>query len=229
MPDAARAVELVRRVAGAVSFFKVGLELFTRGGPGVLDQIREAAGSGGCRLFLDLKLHDIPNTVAGAVRSAAALGVDLLTLHLGGGGAMVRAAVAAAPAGLDLLGVSVLTSSDAATLREIGVVDEVEAQVLRLAALGVENGLTGVVASPLETAALRQRFGGGLRIVTPGVRPADRTGPPDDQRRVMTPGDAIRAGADYLVVGRPISGQPDPRAAAERIAEEMAAALPPAA
>ena len=228
VPAAAAAVALVRRVADVVSFFKVGLELFTRCGPAVIEQVRAAAEeSGPCRIFLDLKLHDIPNTVAGAVRSAGASGVDFLTVHLSGGGAMLRAAVAEAPPALRLLGVSVLTSSDAGTLRETGVNDEVPAQVLRLADLGVRSGLRGIVASPLEIGALRARFGRDLRLVIPGVRPGDATAKPDDQRRVMTPGDAIRAGANYLVIGRPITGDPDPRAAANRIAQEMAANLPP--
>lgn len=228
VPDVAAAVALVRRVAGVVDFYKVGLELFTRSGPPVIEQIRAAAEAGGspCRIFLDLKLHDIPNTVAGAVRSAGALDVDLLTVHLSGGGAMLRAAVAEAPPTLRLLGVSVLTSSDAETLRETGVNDGVTIQVLRLAELGVESGLRGVVASPLEIVALRERFGRDLQLVIPGVRPVDRAQKPDDQRRVMTPGNAIRAGANYLVIGRPISGDPDPHAAAQRIAEEIAANLP---
>lgn len=227
VPDAAAAVALVRKVAGTVGFYKVGLELFTRCGPGVIDEIRrtaEAEGQAG-RIFLDLKLHDIPNTVAGAVRSAGNLGVDLLTVHLSGGGAMLRAAVAEAPPSLRLLGVSVLTSSDEDTLREAGVNDSVETQVLRLAALGWESGLCGVVASPLEIRVLRERFGRELLIVTPGVRPVQGSGLPDDQRRVLTPGAAIRAGADHLVVGRPIYGQPDPRQAALQIGEEIAAAM----
>ena len=184
----------------------------------------EAEGTA-CRIFLDLKLHDIPNTVGRAVRAAAALGVDMLTVHLSGGGAMLRAAAEQAPPGMLLLGVTVLTSSDARTLREIGVADNVEAQVLRLADLGVQNGLLGVVASPLETAALRQRHGARVKIVTPGVRPRWTTGKQDDQRRVLTPGQAIRAGADYLVIGRPISEAPDPGEAARRVAEEIAASL----
>ncbi len=227
VPDAEAAVRLVGQVAGVVTFFKVGLELFTRCGPSVIQRVREAAGgAGACRIFLDLKLHDIPNTVARAVRAAAAWDVDLLTLHLCGGGAMLQAAAQEAPDRMTLLGVTVLTSSNEQTLRETGVTDSVDAQVLRLAGLGVESGLRGVVASPLELAALRGQFGGDLQIVTPGVRPAGGSGVGDDQRRVMTPGEAIRAGADFLVIGRPIYEQTDPRAAALQIAEEMTAALP---
>ncbi len=227
MPDAAAAVRLVTQVAEVIRFYKVGLELFTRCGPSVIEQVRAAAdGSEPCRIFLDLKLHDIPNTVARAVRNAASLGVDMLTVHLAGGGAMIRAAASEAPENLLLLGVTVLTSSDAGTLRETGVSDDVETQVMRLARLGVDHGLRGVVASPLEVVALRARFGDRLKIVTPGVRPAWATGGGDDQRRVMTPGEAIRVGADYLVIGRPISGDPDPKAAARRIAEETAFVQP---
>lgn len=219
----AEAVRLVRELAGIITFYKVGLELFTRCGPGVVEEVRAAAG-GGCRIFLDLKLHDIPNTVRHAVRAAAALGVDLLTVHLAGGGAMLRAAASEATGNLRLLGVSVLTSSDEATLRETGVEGSVEAQVLRLASLGFEGGLRGVVASPLEIQALRTRFGAELTIVTPGVRPASAGGAADDQRRVLTPGQAVRAGADFLVIGRPITAQSHPRAAAQAIVDEILAA-----
>ena len=226
--DAGSALRLVESVAESVTFYKVGLELFTRCGPGIIAQIRAAADQQGVtgRVFLDLKLHDIPNTVGQAVSAAAQWGVEMLTVHLSGGGAMLRAAAAQSPAELLLLGVSVLTSSDADTLRETGVEADPETQVLRLAQLGVANGLRGVVASPLEAAALRQRHGAALRIVTPGVRPAWSAGGRDDQRRVLTPGEAIRAGADYLVIGRPISGAATPREAARRIAEEIAENLP---
>ena len=171
-----------------------------------------------------MKLHDIPNTVLHAVRAAAALGIDLLTVHLAGGGAMLRAAAQGAGDEVLLLGVTVLTSSDEATLRETGVAGSVEEQVLRLAALGAEFGLRGVVASPLEIRALRTRLGSGLKIVTPGVRPAVTGGTPDDQRRVLTPDEAVRAGADFLVIGRPITAQPDPRQAAQDIVDGIRAA-----
>jgi orotidine-5'-phosphate decarboxylase len=228
-PDEPAALRLVESLSGAVGLYKIGLELFTRCGPGIIERVRTAGGC--CGIFLDLKFHDIPNTVLGAVRSAAALNVEMLTVHLSGGRAMLQAATAGAPSDKPLLvlGVSVLTSSDAETLRETGIsASSVENQVLRLARLGAESGLGGVVASPKEIAALRGEFGGRLRIVTPGVRPAWAAGG-DDQRRVMTPGEAVRAGADYLVIGRPITGQSDPRAAAARISEEIAAALSGAA
>ena len=225
VPDEAAALRLVEQLAGRVGFYKVGLELFTRCGPGIIDRIKAASSAANGetgRIFLDLKLHDIPNTVAGAARSATALGVDKLTVHLSGGAAMLRAAAGSAET-LFLLGVSVLTSSDENTLRETGIGGPLVEQVLRLAELGMSNGLRGVVASPREIRALRERFGSGLTIVTPGVRPAG-SGGQDDQRRVMTPREAIEAGADYLVIGRPITAQPDPAAAAARISEEIARA-----
>ena len=147
VPGAADAVRLVRQLSGVISYYKIGLELFTRCGPGIVGEVRAAAETP-CRIFLDLKLHDIPNTVRHAVRAAAALDIDLLTVHLSGGGAMLRAAAEEAGDRLLLLGVSVLTSSDEETLRETGVAGSVEEQVLRLAALGTASGLRGVVASP---------------------------------------------------------------------------------
>ena len=219
VPDVASALRLAESLAGTISFYKVGLELFTRGGPSVIAQIRSAAPE--ARIFLDLKLHDIPNTVAGAVRAAAALEVDFLTVHLSGGAAMLRSAAGAAGDRMTLLGVSVLTSSDEETLRETGVAAGVAEQVLRLAVLGAASGLRGVVASPHEVAALRSRHGSELTLVVPGVRPFSPEGTQDDQRRVMTPRQALDAGADYLVIGRPITAQPDPCAAAERIIREM--------
>ncbi len=220
--DEGAALRLVQGLAGVISFYKVGLELFTRCGPSIIEKIRDAAGPDRetTRIFLDLKLHDIPNTVAGAVRAAASLRVDFLTVHLAGGAEMLRAAADAAT-GLRLLGVSVLTSSDDETLRETGVAAGMADQVMRLASLGYNAGLRGVVASPHEILALKERFGHELTTVVPGVRPHESTGAPDDQRRVMTPRDAIAAGADYLVIGRPITARPDPRAAAERIVSEM--------
>ena len=221
--DEAAALRLAQQLAGVISFYKVGLELFTRCGPAIVEKIRNAADTGGApvRIFLDLKFHDIPNTVAGAVRAAAALRVDFLTVHLAGGAAMLRAAAAEAGNGPRLLGVTVLTSNDEETLRETGVTPGVADQVMRLAELGFGAALRGVVASPHEIGALRERFGHELTIVTPGVRPLASAGSPDDQRRVMTPGQAVAAGADYLVIGRPITARPDPRAAAERIVSEM--------
>jgi orotidine-5'-phosphate decarboxylase len=217
VPDQESALRLVERLGPAVPFYKIGLQLFTRCGPGVVEAVKRT----GAKVFLDLKFHDIPNTVRHSVESACALGVDLLTIHLSGGGAMIRAAEEGARGGNTLvLGVSVLTSSNRETLREVGADGPVEDQVLRLARLGVENGVTGIVASPLEVSLLRQIFGAGLTIVTPGVRP--EWAEANDQQRTMTPKAAIQAGADFLVIGRPITGQANPREAAERILAELA-------
>jgi orotidine-5'-phosphate decarboxylase len=180
----------------------------------------EAVKGTAAKVFLDLKFHDIPNTVRHSVESACALGVDFLTIHLSGGSAMIRAAAEGAPgSGALVLGVTVLTSSNRETLREVGTEAPVEDLVLRLARLGVENGVTGVVASPLEVTLLRQVFGAGLTIVTPGVRPEWAAA--NDQQRTMTPKAAMEAGADYLVIGRPITGEKNPREAAERILAEL--------
>ena len=235
VPGEAPALRLVEQLAGTVGCFKIGLELFTRTGPGIVERIRTLAEEG-TSIFLDLKFHDIPNTVERAVRAACELGVDMLTLHAGGGSEMLRAAVrGVANSGSGgvralLLGVTVLTSSTGETLRETGVPahadDDLAGQVLRLARLGVAAGLGGLVASPLEIRPLRLAFADAppVRLVIPGVRPA-WAAEPGDQRRVMTPADAIAAGADYLVVGRPITGQGDPAAAARRVVEEIAGAV----
>ncbi len=215
VPDQDAALRLVERIGPAVRFYKVGLQLFTRCGPGVVAAVKAT----GAKIFLDLKIHDIPNTVRHAVESACALGVDMLTIHLSGGGAMIRAAAEGAGGATTLLGVTVLTSSSRETLREVGTDTPVEDQVLRLARLAVENGVTGLVASPLEVSLLRQVFGSGLTIVTPGVRPEGSEA--NDQQRTMTPKAAVMAGANFLVIGRPITGQADPREAAERILAEL--------
>jgi orotidine-5'-phosphate decarboxylase len=222
LDDALALAAALRPHAGA---FKVGLELCTAAGvPAVVEAVAAAGGA----VFLDLKLHDIPNTVAGAVRSVCALGpaVRMLTLHAGGGAAMLRAAVeaaAAAPHRPLLLGVTVLTSVDAAALRgELGVAVPLEEHVIHLARLAQAAGLDGVVASPHEAAAIRRACGPGLLIVTPGVRPAWAAA--GDQRRVLTPAEALRAGADYLVVGRPITAAADPAGAAARIVAELSEA-----
>ncbi len=215
VPDQEAALRLVARLGPTVPFYKIGLQLFTRCGPGVVEAIKQT----GAKVFLDLKFHDIPTTVRHSVESACALGVDLVTIHLSGGGAMIRAAAEGARDSALVLGVTVLTSSSRETLREAGVEAAVEDQVLRLARLAVENGVTGIVASPLEVSLLRQVFGAALTIVTPGVRPDWAAA--NDQQRTMTPKAAMQAGADYLVVGRPITGQADPREAAERILAEL--------
>jgi orotidine-5'-phosphate decarboxylase len=218
VPSERDALRLADQLAGAVGLFKVGLQLFTACGPSLIAALHER----GAKVFLDLKFHDIPNTVAHAVESAAHLGVAMTTLHLSGGSAMCQAAAAAAathPAPPLLLGVTVLTSSSEATLRETGVDSPVEPQVLRLAALGRAAGLRGLVASPLEIGPLRSAHGNGLTLVIPGVRPAGSD--PGDQHRIMTPAAAVAAGADYLVIGRPITAAPSPRDAAEQIAASI--------
>jgi len=208
------ALALARKLAPHRSPLKIGLQLYTGAGPEIVNALRDL----GVRIFLDLKLHDIPNTVARAVESAGSLGVEMLTLHLHGGRAMIEAAVRAAPPGLLLLGVTVLTSVDEISLRETGVSSSIADQVLRLTKLGVESGIGGIVASPLELSSLRHAFGTKIKIVTPGIRPAGAAA--NDQKRTLTPGEAVRAGADFLVVGRPITSAKDPRAALEQIAAD---------
>jgi orotidine-5'-phosphate decarboxylase len=215
VPTKREALELVEMLRDQISFFKIGLQLYTAEGP----EIVRAVSSAGAKVFLDLKLHDIPNTVARAVESAGRLGVQMLTIHLSGGSAMVRAATLARSNDLLLLGVTVLTSSTEETLREIGVQDKVDNQVLRLTKSGVEAGIDGVVASPREITALRSEFGNRIKIVVPGIRPSwSESG---DQRRTMTPREALEDGADYLVIGRPIVAHPNPREAATKILEEI--------
>ena len=218
-PNAAAARELVKPLAGQGCLFKIGLQLFTAEGPSIIQEMQQL----GARIFLDLKFHDIPNTAQEAVRSAVALGVDMTTIHLCGGPEMVTGSVAAAEGSKTLvLGVSVLTSMDEASLRAVSVPLTPKDQVMHLAGMGLDCGLKGIVASPQEIAPLREKFANRLVIVTPGVRPAGSA--VGDQKRVMTPGDAIRAGADFLVIGRPITGAPSPVEALESIAAEMSAA-----
>src|ERR1022692_4065533 len=205
----AAARKIVAAVGDSALAYKVGMQLYTAEGPSI---VRELVGSGR-RVFLDLKYHDIPNTVGAAVREAGQLGVSMLTVHASGGGKMLRAAVEAAQAtnpDLLLLAVTVLTSLDDVELGKIGLRGGVIEQVLRLAALAISNGCKGVVASAQEAAALREEFGRDLVIVTPGVRLAG-TGH-GDQARVVTPSEAIAAGASHIVVGRPITESADPAA-----------------
>jgi orotidine-5'-phosphate decarboxylase len=213
--DAARA--LVDRLAGRVGMFKVGSQVFTAAGP---DLVHEIVARGE-RVFLDLKFHDIPNTVAGAVASASRLGVSLVDVHGLGGRAMIEAAVGALPAmGTRLLAITVLTSHDDETLGQIGVNGTILDSVRRLALLAKEAGADGVVASPHEVALIRASCGSDFLIVTPGIRPAGAEA--GDQARAATPAAALRAGADYVVVGRPITEASDPAGAAEAIVDEMA-------
>jgi orotidine-5'-phosphate decarboxylase len=215
VPTKRDALELIEKLSDRISFFKIGLQLYTAEGP----EIVRAVSSTGSKVFLDLKLHDIPNTVARAVESANRLGVQMLTIHLSGGSDMIRAAIAARGDSMLLLGVTVLTSATEETLREIGIQDKVDDQVLRLAKLGVEAGIDGVVAGPHEIKTLRREFGDKIKIVVPGIRPSWST--PGDQKRVMTPRDALEAGADYLVIGRPIMAHRNPSEAAEKILAEI--------
>jgi orotidine-5'-phosphate decarboxylase len=215
---AAAARKIVAAVGDSAHAYKVGMQLFTAEGPSI---VRELVGSGR-RIFLDLKYHDIPNTVASAVREAAQLGVSMLTVHASGGGKMLRAAVDSARAArpdLLVLAVTVLTSLDEVELGKIGFRGSVLEQVLRLAALAISNGCGGVVASALEAGALREEFGRDFAIVTPGVRPAGSG--PHDQARVVTPAEAISAGASHIVVGRPITEAADPAAEARAILGQL--------
>jgi orotidine-5'-phosphate decarboxylase len=211
----AEAVSLARTLAPFASWMKIGLQLFTAEGPDLVRAVRAS----GAKVFLDLKLHDIPNTVGCAVESAAQLEVEMLTLHLLGGSEMIRAAVDAAPPSLLLLGVTVLTSASDETLRAVGIGNGVSHEAVRLARIGADNGIGGVVTSAHEIAAIRETVGPNLKLIVPGIRPRDSQ--PDDQKRTTTPARAILAGADYLVVGRPITGVADPCAAAQKILEQI--------
>ena len=215
-PDAGAARRLAVAVGPFVGGLKLGLEFFAANGP---DAVRQVAGA--APLFLDLKLHDIPNTVAGAVRAVAALEPLLLTVHCAGGAAMMNAAAQAAEGRMKIVGVTVLTSLDDADLASIGQSAPARDQARRLAALARQSGLDGVVCSPHEVAALRRDCGAGFLLVVPGIRPA-LAARDDDQKRVMTPRQARDAGADYLVIGRPITASGDPAAAARAIQAEIA-------
>ena len=215
VPSKKDALGLVAQLRGQISFFKIGLQLYTAEGP----EIVRAVLSTGAKVWLDLKLYDIPNTVARAVESAGALGVQMLTIHLSGGAEMIHAATRARKGSMSILGVTVLTSSTDETLREIGISSKAEDQVLRLARLGVENGIDGVVASPHEIKRLRAEFGDKIIIAVQGIRPT--WAKTDDQKRFMTPREALAAGTDYIGIGRPITKDPNPCEAVERILEEL--------
>jgi orotidine-5'-phosphate decarboxylase len=216
VPKAEAARALVDRLAGHVGMFKVGSQLFTAAGP---DLVHEIVGRGE-KIFLDLKFHDIPNTVAGAVASASRLGVSFIDVHGLGGRAMMEAGVGALPAmGTRLLAITILTSHDEESLGEIGVNGSMAESVRRLAQLAKEAGTDGVVTSPREVALVREACGSDFLIVTPGIRPAGATR--GDQARAATPAAALAAGADYIVVGRPVTDAADPAAAADAIVGEM--------
>src|SRR5438046_4043840 len=211
-----KALELVKELRDQISFFKIGLQLYTAEGP----EIVRAVLATGAKVWLDIKLHDIPNTVGRAVESASRLGVHMLTIHLSGGGEMIRAAIAARANDMLLLGVTVLTSATEQTLREVGISGTVEDEVLRLAKLGVEAGMDGVVASPHEIRKRRAEFGNKIKIAVQGIRPT--WAEPGDQKRFMTPREALEAGADYIGIGRPITTHHKPREAVAKILDELA-------
>jgi len=220
--DVDRAAALAAGLQGRVGGIKLGKEFFSANGP---EGVRRVA-SGDQPLFLDLKFHDIPNTVAGAIRSVRRMGPFMLNVHASGGRAMMEAAVAAnAEAGADrpiLLAVTVLTSLGDEDLAELGIAVAAREQVVRLARLAQDAGMDGVVCSAREITAIRDACGADFKLVVPGIRPAWASA--DDQKRIVTPADAVAMGADYLVIGRPITGADDPAAAAARIGEELAAA-----
>ena len=216
-PSQAKALALVSALSDSVSIYKIGLQLYTAAGPAIV----QAVAATGAKIFLDLKLHDIPNTVAKAVTVAGDLGAAMLTVHLSGGSAMLQAAVESKPPQLSLLGVTVLTSATEETLTETGVDAALADQVMRLADLGKKAGCEGLITSPREVGALRQRLGPDILLVCPGVRPEWAAA--DDQKRFATPREAVEAGADYLVIGRPITAAADPRGAVDRIVAELLA------
>jgi len=215
VPTQTEALNFVRDLSPEVSFFKIGLQLYTAAGP----EIVRAVLATSAKVFLDLKLHDIPNTVAWTVESAGQLRVQMLTIHLSGGAEMIRAAVAARKNNLSILGVTVLTSANEQTLRQVGISDNIRDHVLRLAKLCVDAGIDGLVASPHEVKMLRTQFGAKIKRVVPGIRPSWSGA--GDQKRVITPREALEAGADYLVIGRPIIAHPRPREAVTRILNEI--------
>lgn len=214
-PDLETAARWAGLVTPHVSTVKIGLELYLRYGPGVVASVR---GASGVRIFLDLKLHDIPATVAGAARAVARLRPDLLTVHAAGGPEMVRAAVQAAPDTM-IAAVTVLTSLGQADLDRLGIDGPVTEAVRRLSALAVDAGARALVCSAREVAVVRAEVGPGIRLITPGVRPAGSAA--HDQARTATPEEALQAGADLLVIGRPITAAPDPGAAAAAIAAPL--------
>jgi orotidine-5'-phosphate decarboxylase len=223
VPTAEQAITLAQQVAPAVGAFKIGSELFTAAGPDIVRKIRATGAS----VFLDLKFHDIPNTVAKAIASAVRLDVQMITIHTSGGLTMMQAAEESAQktadqAGLNaplILGVTVLTSMESDDLAGIGITAVVGQQVERLAQLAARAGLRGLVCSPLEVAGLRQSLPSSMQFVTPGIRTGDDAA--GDQKRTLSAKEAIEAGASWLVIGRPIYAAPDPRVAAEKIRESL--------
>lgn len=220
LPTAGEALALVERLGESSDYYKVGAQLFTREGPGLIQALKDR----GKQVFLDLKYHDIPHTVARAVESAAELGVDMLTLHASGGRAMLEAAREARdPEGPILVGVTLLTSVTAADIEEVWGKElrSLRDDVARLAGLAADAGLDGVVSSALEVEGLKRKHGAGFIVVTPGIRPAGEVA--GDQARIATPLEAVKAGSDYLVIGRPVYEAADPAGVVERIMAEVTA------
>ncbi|MDA0990698.1 MAG: orotidine-5'-phosphate decarboxylase [Verrucomicrobia bacterium] len=222
IPNPNDVAPLIDSLPPEVTFYKIGLELFVAGGPAIL----ETLAARGKKIFLDLKLHDIPRTVEAAVRSACQYPIALLTVHTQGGRAMLTAAAeaarAAGPNAPKVIGVTMLTSLDQRDLIDLGIPRSLDDQTLALAQLGIDAGLDGLVCSPLEVKRMRQTLGPNPVLVTPGIRPRDAAA--GDQKRIATPTDAVRAGSSYVVVGRPILQAKDPAAAAQTILDEIAAA-----
>jgi orotidine-5'-phosphate decarboxylase len=219
LPSADAAMDLVDQLQGNCRWFKVGMELYYAAGNSIVERLRDR----GFQVFLDLKLHDIPNTIAGAVRSVTGAGASLLSIHAGGGADMMQAAAeaASAPDAPRLLAVTVLTSMDQAQLAAVGVPDPPATQVLRLARLAAAAGIHGLVCSAEEVGAVRQAMGPDTLLVVPGIRPAAASATTDDQRRIATPAEAMARGASMLVVGRPITQAVDPGRAAAEILQQM--------
>ena len=219
VPDSNEAFRLVDRIGDTASFYKVGPPLYTRAGSEVIRELKRR----GKRVFLDLKFHDIPNTVARSVEAAAELDVDLLTVHATGGATMMRAARdAAGDAGPKILAVTILTSFGVDDAEQVWgkTLNSLREEVARLGVLAVDSGADGVVSSPHEAEALKRRHGAGFLVVTPGIRPAGS--PAGDQVRTATAGEAVRAGADYIVVGRPVTAAADPKAVVAQMHEDIA-------
>ncbi len=210
-----KAMEAVDRLKAEVKFFKVGLELFSSCGPAIVDKIKKK----GCEVFLDLKFHDIPNTVEKASRAVSSLGAFMFNVHALGGLDMMKRAKGAAGSGSKVIAVTILTSADENALKKCGISVNIEDEVINLAALAKDAGLDGVVASPKEVSRIRKELGKDFLIVAPGIRPASAA--IDDQKRIATPREAIDLGADYIVVGRPIIAAPDPIAMAREILKDM--------
>jgi len=227
VPSLEAAGHYIRLLSDCVGMFKVGLELFIQAGPEVVRMIH---GQGGARVFLDLKLHDIPETVSRAVARIAALDVSFTTVHCGESIRMLEAAALTAGGRVGLLGVTLLTSVSAEDIRSagfaMGVADDVTPLVLKRAGMAKTAGFAGVVCSGREAGLIKERFGKDFIALTPGIRPSWEATAIDDQQRIATPAQAIRSGSDYLVIGRPIRDAADPKAAAGRIADEIEAALP---